>query len=128
MSSNLRLSLSLVGQYFIFYDLAIHIIAIGFIGLTIALYLPLMLPPITGKIIQFTNFNKIPLLLIIISLGMRAAGDYILAQPSSPSEYALSSHHMLTYFFGLSGWLIVAAMLAFVTMIHKSMRSESFVK
>jgi hypothetical protein len=119
---------SLVGQYFIFYDLAIHIIAIGFIGLTIALYLPLMLPPITGKIIQFTNFNKIPLLLIIISLGMRAAGDYILAQPSSPSEYDLSLHHMLAYFFGLSGWLIVVAMLAFVTMIHKSMRSESFVK
>jgi hypothetical protein len=36
---------SLVGQYFVFYDLAIHSIAIGFIGLTIALYLPLMLPP-----------------------------------------------------------------------------------
>jgi hypothetical protein len=58
---------SLGGQYFVFYDLVIHSIAIGFIGLTIALYLPLMLPPIIGKIIYFTNFNKIPLLLIIIS-------------------------------------------------------------
>src|SRR5215470_1160074 len=72
---------NLVGQYFVFYDLAIHSIAIGFIGLTITLYLPLMLPPIVGKIIHFTNFNKIPLLLIILSLIIRVVGDFILAQP-----------------------------------------------
>ena len=116
---------SLVGQYFVFYDLAIHSIAIGFIGLTIALYLPLMLPPIIGKVIHFTNFNKIPLLLIIISLSIRAVGDFILTQPLSSSslEYIRnSSHQILTYFFSLSGWFIVAAMLVFVIMIHKSMK------
>jgi hypothetical protein len=116
---------SLVGQYFVFYDLVIHSIAIGFIGLTIALYLPLMLPPIIGKIVYFTNFNKIPLLLIIISLGIRAGGDLILTQPLSSSslEYIrYSSPKILTYFFGLSGWFIVAAMLVFVIMLHKSMK------
>jgi hypothetical protein len=79
---------SIFGQYFVLYDTVIHSIAIGFIGLTIALYLPLMLPPIIGKIIHFTNFNKIPLLLIILSLSIRAIGDFVLAQPlySSPSE------------------------------------------
>ena len=116
---------SVVSQYFIFYDLVIHSTAIGFIGITIVLYLPLMLPPIIGKIIYFTNFNKIPLLLIIISLSIRAAGDFILTQPLSSSslEYIRSSSpQILTYFFGLSSWFIVAAMLVFVIMIHKSMK------
>jgi hypothetical protein len=121
----MAISFSLVGQYFVFYDLVIHSIAIGFIGLTIALYLPLMLPPIIGKIVYFTNFNKIPLLLIIISLSIRAGGDLILTQPLSSSslEYIRnSSLQILTYFFGLSGWFIVAAMLVFVIMLHKSMK------
>ncbi len=117
---------SLVHQYFIFYDLVIHSIAIGFIGLTIAIYLPLMLPPIIGKVIRFTSLKKIPLLLIIISLSIRTIADFIIAQPfyaySSSFGYAYSSSiRMLTYFFGLSGWLIIAAMLVFVIMIHKSM-------
>ena len=116
----------LVGPYYIFYDLAIHIIAIGFIGLTIALYLPLMLPPIIGKIVYFTNFNKVPLILIVISLCMRATGDFFLGQPlSSSSEFVLNLHRILSYFFGLSGWLVVAAMFTFVIMIQRSMRNES---
>ena len=65
---------------FAFYDLAIHTIAIGFIGTTISLYLPLMLPPIIGKTVQFTNLNKIPLLLIVLSLALRALGDIILTR------------------------------------------------
>jgi len=114
---------SLVGQYFVFYDLVIHSIAIGFIGLTIALYLPLMLPPIIGKIIHFTNFNRIPLVLIIISLCIRAVGDFILAQPSSFLGHSGgSSPQIFTYSFGLSGWFVVVAMLVFVMMIHKSMK------
>jgi hypothetical protein len=114
---------SLVGQYFVFYDLVIHSIAIGFIGLAIALYLPLMLPPIIGKIIHFTNFNRIPLVLIIISLCIRAVGDLILAQPSSFLEHiGGSSPQIFTYSFGFSGWFVVVAMLVFVMMIHKSMK------
>jgi hypothetical protein len=120
-------------QYqFIFYDLAIHSIAIGFIGITIALYLPLMLPPIIGKIIQFTNFNKIPLLLIILSLSIRAFGDFVLTRGSPLSYYSSSLRQqdtwifmlpeLLKYSLGLSGWLVVAAMFVFVVMIHKSMK------
>ena len=118
----------LFDQYYIFYDLAIHTIAIGFIGLTIALYLPLMLPPIIGKIIHFTNFNKVPLLLIVISLCMRAAGDFILGQPLSSSSEYVSSHRILSYFFSLSGWLVISAMFAFIMMIHRSMKGESPIK
>jgi len=119
--------------HFIFYDLAIHSIAIGFIGITTALYLPLMLPPIIGKIIHFTNFNKIPLLLIILSLSIRAFGDFVITQRSPLSYYSSSSlqqqdtwilmlPEVLKYSLGLSGWLVVAAMFVFVIMIHKSMK------
>jgi hypothetical protein len=124
----MALLFNLVGQHFIFYDFVIHGIAIGFIGLTITLYLPLMLPPIIGKTIHFTNFNKIPLILTIISLSIRAVGDFFLIQPSSsfPSfslwHIQSSSPQIFTYFLGLSGWFIVAAMLVFVVMIHKSMK------
>jgi hypothetical protein len=83
-----------------------------------------MLPPVVGKIIHFTNFNKIPLFLIIMSLSIRVAGDFILVQPLYSLGYIWSSSpRILTYFFGLSGWFIVAAMLAFVIMIHKSKQS-----
>ena len=99
-------------QLLAFYDLAIHNIAIGFIGLSITLYLPLMLPPITGKVIRFTSLRKTPLLLIIISLGVRATADFITAQPFyvysltlAMSEHT-SSISVLTYLFGLSGWLV----------------------
>jgi hypothetical protein len=37
-----------ISNSYIFYDLAIHYTAIGFLGITVALYLPLMLPPIIG--------------------------------------------------------------------------------
>ncbi|MGA8844095.1 MAG: hypothetical protein WB511_10975, partial [Nitrososphaeraceae archaeon] len=46
-------------------DMWIHTIAIGFIGVTIALYLPLMLSPIIGRTIRFLHFSKIPIILII---------------------------------------------------------------
>jgi hypothetical protein len=120
-------------QLFAFYDLAIHNIAIGFIGLSITLYLPLMLPPITGKVIRFTSLRKIPLLLIIVSLGVRATADFITAQAfyAHSLTLAMSEHtssiSVLTYLFGLSGWLVVAAMLAFVIMIHKSMKEVAVV-
>ncbi len=114
-------------QFFAFYDLAIHNIAIGFIGLSITLYLPLMLPPITGKVIRFTSLKRIPLLLIIMSLSLRAIADFITAQPyyAYSSTLVMSGHtsstSVLPYLFGLSGWLVVVAMFSFVVMIHKSM-------
>jgi hypothetical protein len=120
-------------ELFAFYDIAIHNIAIGFIGLSITLYLPLMLPPITGKVIRFTSLRKIPMLLIIISLSLRVIADFITAQPyySNSSTLAIYEHislaRVLTYLFGLSGWLVVVAMIAFVIMIHKSMNEAALV-
>jgi hypothetical protein len=57
---------SVFDSKFILYDLCIHFIAIGFIGVTIASYLPMMLAPILGKPIVVKKINQIPLILITI--------------------------------------------------------------
>lgn len=112
---------------FALYDIAIHTIAIGFIGITISLYLPLMLPPIIGKTVQFTNLSKIPLLLIVLSLGLRTLGDVILAQSNSVPNFVLQFSSLLTLeilnlSLGLSGWLVVIAMVVFVITLHSSLK------
>jgi hypothetical protein len=104
-------------ETFAFYDLAIHVISIGFIGTTIALYLPLMLPPVIGKVIRFTNFNSIPIILIVMALVIRAIGDFTLAHSSWPAQFQL-----LSQFVGLNGWFVLAAILIFIAMIHKSLK------
>jgi len=103
---------------FVLYDLAVHYAAIGFLGITIALYLPLMLPPITGRIVHFTKFNSLPLFLIIAALAIRTLGDIMM------TSLQLDSINSASYAFMTSGWLVVAALFAFVTMIHRSMKQE----
>lgn len=131
----MALLFNLFHETFAFYDLAIHIIAVGFIGTTITLYLPLMLPPVIGRTIDFTNFNKIPLILIILSLSIRAIGEFAFTQSSSPYLAVISSHLyqpiiiiLQQYFFGLSSWFIVVAMFIFVIMIHRSLGKSNVSK
>jgi hypothetical protein len=99
-------------QTFAFYDLAIHYVAIGFIGTTIMLYLPLLLPPIIEKTIRFGDFNKIPLLLVVTGVVIRTMGDFALS---------FFKHVETYYFLGISGLLVLAGMFSFVIMIHKAM-------
>ena len=129
----MALLFNLFHESFAFYDLAIHIIAVGFIGTTITLYLPLMLPPVIGRTIDFTNFNKIPLILIILSLSIRAIGDFVFIQSST--YFAPTSSHLYQpiiilqqHFFGLSSWFIVASMFIFVIMIHRSLGESNVSK
>lgn len=97
---------------FLFYDLAIHCAAIGFVGTTIALYLPLMLPPILGKQVQFAKFNHMPVLFLVIALVIRAIGDLFVGIGGTAS-----------YVLTISGWLVVAALFLFVFMLHRSMKA-----
>jgi len=107
---------------FVIYDMWIHIIAIGFIGLTIALYLPLLLSPILGRTIRFTHFSKLPVWLIVISLSVRVVGDIFIQSISYSGEV---SYQYLAISLSLSGWLIVAAILSFMFMVHRSMNVAS---
>ena len=101
----------IAGNY-ILYDLAIHYAAIGFIGITIALYLPMMLPPITGRAMHFTKFNNIPILFVISALAIRTGGDIAITSHSASGA---------NYLLMVSGWLVVAALFVFIAMIHRSM-------
>lgn len=99
---------------FLFYDLAIHYTAIGFVGTTIALYLPLMLPPILGKQVQFAKFSHAPILLLVAALFIRAIGDLFIGVPTGPASYVMMT----------SGWIVVVALFLFVFMLHRSMSSQ----
>jgi hypothetical protein len=97
------------------YDLAVHLTAIGFIGTTIALYLPLMLPAITGRQVYFVRFSHAPLLLLVAALAVRAAGDATLT-------YGLHLQQPLSYLLMASGWMVVSALAAFIVMVRRSMK------
>jgi hypothetical protein len=117
------ITLSIISVYlsgiFVIYDMWVHIIAIGFIGLTIALYLPLMLSPILGRTVRFIRFSKFPIWLIVISLGLRGVGDILIQAISYSDEI---SYQYLAIPLSLSGWMIVAAILSLIFMIHRSMK------
>lgn len=101
---------------FVVYDLTIHYVAIGFIGITIMLYLPIMIPPILEKSIRFLAFNHIPLILIISALAIRTIGDVLLSY---------SNHEQFSLVFGISGFVILAGMFLFVRMIHRAMKNTN---
>jgi len=99
---------------FALYDLTIHYTAIGFIGITIMLYMPLMIPPILEKPIRFLDFNHIPLVLILVALGIRTIGGVVLSS-------MLREQAMIV--FGISGFVVLAGMFLFVRMIHRAMKN-----
>jgi hypothetical protein len=104
---------------FIFYDLSIHFIAIGFIGITIASYLPMMLAPILGKPIVIKKFNKIPMILIVISLIIRSIGMIYMSYFNS---YGFSSLYVLA---SISGFLILLSIIIFIVLLYNSIKITS---
>jgi len=101
---------------FALYDLTIHYIAIGFIGVTIMLYLPIMIPPILEKSIRFLDFNHVPLVLVLSALGIRTIGSVILSADSNSESFVV---------FGISGFVILVGMFLFVRMIHRAMKNTN---
>jgi hypothetical protein len=124
----LGITLSIISLFFAdlfaLYDMWIHITAIGFIGITIALYLPMMLPPIIGRTVRFSHFSKIPLSLVFISLCLRALGHFFIQVFPHTNEIP---YHYLAGLLGVSGWLVVLAILSFMFMVHRSMSSTAIV-
>lgn len=109
---------------FLFYDTSIHFISIGFIGITILLYLPLMLPPILGKMIKISYLSFIPLCLVIIGLGLRVLGDFFISTEFVSFETKMQNEVMFSLF-GFSGWLIVFAIISFLVITKKSIPNST---
>ena len=113
----LALLFYLFDKKFMFYDLSIHFIGIGFIGITISSYLPMMLAPILGKPIVIRKINKIPLILIIISLLIRTIGMVYVSYFNNNNGASIL--HVLT---SISGFLILLAIIIFITLMYKSIK------
>ena len=99
---------------FALYDLTIHYVAIGFIGVTIMLYLPIMIPPILEKSVRFLEFNYIPLFLILSGLAIRTVGDFVVT---------LGLREQTGVILGVSGFVVLSGMFLFVRMIHRAMKN-----
>ena len=107
----------LFSDNFVLYDMWIHSIAIGFIGLTVAMYLPLMLSPILGRPVRFIHISKLPIWLIVISLAIRTIGDIFVDIISNSGR---TNFDLLNFTLSLSGWIVVAAVISFMFMVHRS--------
>jgi len=108
---------ALFSNNFVLYDMWIHITAIGFIGLTVAMYLPLMLSPILGRPVRFIHISRLPIWLIITSLVIRAIGDILVDLVSSSGG---ANYYILNFTLSLSGWIVLAAIVSFMFMVHRS--------
>ncbi|MEM3185437.1 MAG: hypothetical protein QXQ39_01995 [Conexivisphaerales archaeon] len=92
---------------FIFRDLSIHSVAIGFIGSTILCFAPMLLPGLLGRRGPTTGLSYYPVLILNAGLVIRAVGDaFSLVNAPLPSWEALS------------GPLILISMAWFLFMIH----------
>lgn len=103
-----------INPSFNLYDLAIHIITIGFIGITMMNFIPIMLPPILGRNVNYTRFNMVPLIVLLTAVALRIAWNTI--------PYII---HVERVVFGISGIVTVAAMLLYINMLHLSMDHPS---
>ncbi len=95
---------------FSLYDLAIHIVTMGFIGITMMNFIPIMIPPIVGRNLNYTRFNMIPLLVLLSSIALRISWNII--------PYIVAIERVV---FGISGIVAVVAMLLYINMLHRSM-------
>jgi len=95
---------------FALYDLAIHLVTIGFIGITIMNFMPIMLPPILGRSVNYTRFNMLPLIILLAGIVVRVAWN-ILPLITQVDRLML----------GISGFIVLLAMILYIRMIHSSM-------
>jgi len=95
---------------FALYDLAIHMVTMGFIGVTIMNFMPIMLPPIVGRNINYVRFNGIPLILLLAAIGVRVLWNIL------PLVIGIDRAVV-----GISGIITIIAMLLYIRMIHNAM-------
>ncbi len=95
---------------FALYDLAIHLVTIGFIGITIMNFMPIMLPPILGKDVNYTRFNMLPLIILLAGIVVRVAWNIL--------PFITQVDRLML---GISGFIVLLAMILYIRMIHSSM-------
>ncbi|MDG6907755.1 MAG: hypothetical protein JRN20_18430 [Nitrososphaerota archaeon] len=101
------------------YDPFIHSIAVGFIGTMLLAHGPVILPSVTGQRPSVEKLSLLPLMVLTAGNLIRIVGDLIsLAYESKILESIV----------GLSGWLILIAVIFFLRQILLSSSSKVGVK
>lgn len=88
-------------------DSFIHSIAIGFIGSTIIVFAPMLLPGLLGKRAPVSGLSYGPIALLNAGIILRIVGDS-----------TLLSHSTLPIWESISGPLIIGAMIWFLIVLH----------
>lgn len=93
------------------YDPFIHAIAVGFIGTMLLAHGPVILPTVTGRKLDLNKLSLLPLAILSFGNLIRIGGDIIsLTYVSTVLESIV----------GLSGWLILIAVILFMRQIFSS--------
>ena len=97
-------------QIFFFRDSFIHSVAIGFIGSTITVFAPMLLPALLGRKAPVTGLSFGPILLLDAGILLRVGGDSTTLLNSSPN---------LPIWESLSGALILGAMVWLLVLLPR---------
>ncbi|HKW05881.1 MAG TPA: nitroreductase/quinone reductase family protein [Nitrososphaerales archaeon] len=97
-------------EMFFFRDSFIHSIAIGFIGSTITVFAPMLLPALLGRKAPVTGLSYGPILLLNAGILLRIGGD---------STTLLNSSSNLPIWESLSGALILGAMVWLLVLLPR---------
>lgn len=93
------------------YDPFIHSIAVGFVGTMLLAHGPVILPSVTGRKLDQTKLTLLPLVILTAGNLIRIVGDL-----SSLAYYS----QVIAIIVGLSGWLILIAVIVFLKEIFMS--------
>jgi hypothetical protein len=100
----------------LYYDAMIHSMTVGFIGTMLLAHGPVIIPSVISKRVDVSRLTLYPLFILTISNIMRIIGDLAIGNGFGPLLNILS---------GSSGWLILLAVLTFISsLIISSPASE----
>lgn len=97
---------------FVFYDAFIHSLALGFIGLMFLAHGPIILPMVVRRQFDNAKLSYSPLAILSLAITLRIGAELTLLQGYSWS---------LELLVATSGWLVLAAVLAFFAEIVRGM-------
>lgn len=96
------------------YDPFIHSIAVGFIGTMLLAHGPVILPSVTGKKLDARKISLLPLVFLTVGNIIRVAGDL---------SFLVYTSKIVEILVGLSGWLILTAVIIFMREIFSFSKS-----
>lgn len=97
-----------------FYDAFIHSLALGFVGLMFLAHGPIILPTVVGRRFRQESLSDAPLVILTTGILLRTVGD---------ASSLVFRSEALDYAVVVSGWITLAAVVAFLAEIARGVRA-----